>query len=115
MTLTPLKNYLVANRKRVALSQREVAFLLGLQTGDTVCRHECFTRDPNLELTLAYEAIYRRSASELFGGLYRKIEQEVAERAASLLRDIERGKPTHRVTRKCQILSEIAGVSLQKR
>lgn len=79
-----LPNYLLANRKRLALSQDEVAFLLGTQSGAKVSRHERFVREPGLKTALAYEAIYQRSASELFSGLYREVEREVAARAQVL-------------------------------
>jgi len=85
MTSTSLlPNYLLANRKRLALSQDEVAFLLGTQSGAKVSRHERFVREPSLKTALAYEAIYQRSASELFSGLYREVEREVAARARTL-------------------------------
>src|ERR1041384_3504983 len=79
-----LPNYLRANRKRLALSQDEVAFLLGTRSGGKVCRYERFVRQPSLETALAYEAIFRRSVSELFPGLYQKVERDVAERAKIL-------------------------------
>ena len=44
-----LSNYLVAERKRLALSQEEVAFMLGKKTGEQVSRHECFTLVPTLK------------------------------------------------------------------
>ena len=84
MSSPQLPNYLKANRKRLALSQDEVAFLLGSRTGAKVCRYERFAREPSLETALAYEAIYKRTVSEIFGGLYQKVEREVSERATIL-------------------------------
>jgi transcriptional regulator with XRE-family HTH domain len=84
MTSSKLHNYLRTNRKRLALSQVEVGFLLGSKVGTKVCRYERFTRTPSLETALAYEVIYRRPVSELFGGLYQTIEQEVTTRAKTL-------------------------------
>lgn len=108
MALTQLPNYLRANRKRLALSQDEVAFLLGTQSGAKVSRYENFVRVPSLETALACEVIFRRSASELFGGLYQKVEREVAERAKILADRIEREKPNRQTAHKRQILSSIA-------
>ena len=76
-----LPNYLLSHRKRSALSQEEVAFLLGVQSGAKVCRHERFSRDPGLQTALAYEAIYQKPVSELFPGLFEKIQSEVRARA----------------------------------
>src|SRR4051794_13547660 len=73
MSSTPLPNYLRSNRKRSGLSQDEVAFLLGAQSGAKVCRNERFVREPSLATALAYQAIFQRPASELFGGLYEEI------------------------------------------
>src|ERR1041384_6782549 len=96
MSSTPLPNYLLANRKRSRLSQDEVAFLLGVQSGAKVCRHERFVREPSLATALAYEAILQRPVSELFGGLYKKIEQEVAARAKTLTYRVPPRKPNQR-------------------
>jgi transcriptional regulator with XRE-family HTH domain len=85
MRSTQLTNYLRANRKRLALSQDDVAFLLGGQSGAKISRYENFTRMPSLETALALEAIYKRAASELFGGLYQKAERKVAARAKLLV------------------------------
>src|SRR5664280_1971791 len=87
MSSSQLSNYLRTNRKRLSLSQEEVAFLLGFKGEDKgikVCRDEKFAREPSLQMALAYEAIYERPVRELFGGLYDEIEQGVAERAKIL-------------------------------
>ena len=39
---------------------------------------------PDLETALAYEAIYKQPVSELFAGLYQKVERDVADRAKVL-------------------------------
>lgn len=111
MTLLQLPNYLLSNRKRLTLSQEEVAFLLGTGNGQKVCRHERFSRVPGLETAFAYEAIYKRTASELFSGLYQKVEQEVTARAKILVERMDRSKSTRLKTHKRQILSDLAGTS----
>ena len=82
-----LPNYLQAQRKRLALSQEEVGFLLGLNgmnKGNKVCRDETFAREPSLLDALAYEVIYGRPVRELFAGLHQQAQQRVAERAKVL-------------------------------
>src|ERR1039458_9645095 len=94
MSSSPLPNYLRTNRKRLALTQQEVAFLLGfrgLSRGAKVCRDEKFAHEPNLRTALAYEAIYRKPMGELFAGLYECIEREVAGRAKLLTFRKDRG------------------------
>ncbi len=102
--MAQLPNYLRSNRKRLSLSQTEVAFLLGTQSGAQISRYEKFAREPSLETALAFEMIFQRSASELFEGLYRKVEQEVAERAKALA--------DRTTARKSEILTNIANKSI---
>jgi transcriptional regulator with XRE-family HTH domain len=85
--MASLSNYLRTHRKRLALSQEEVAFLLGakgMDKGIKVSRDENLARVPSLQTALAYELIYGKPVRELFAGLYEQIEQEVAERARIL-------------------------------
>ena len=85
--MASLQNYLRTNRNRLALSQEQVAFLLG-GTGDSkgskVSRDESFDREPGLRAALAYEVIYGKPVRELFAGLYEEVEQDVAKRAKIL-------------------------------
>ena len=110
MTSPLLPNYLQANRKRLSLSQDEVAFLLGTQNGAKVCRHERFVREPSLETALAYEAMFKRSVSELFPGLYQKVEGEVAARAKALAERTGRRKSNRWAARKREALTDIAAL-----
>lgn len=85
--MASLFNYLRPHRKRLALSQEEVAFLIGAKGMDKeikVSRDENFARKPSLEYALAYEAIYGIPVRQLFAGLYEQVEQKVAERAKLL-------------------------------
>ncbi len=107
MTSLQLPNYLRANRKRLALSQDEVAFLLGTHSGAKVCRYERFVREPSLETALACEAIFKRSVSELFPGLYQKVEREVAARARALAGKTDRRKPNRQTVRKREALAAL--------
>ena len=85
--MSSLSNYLSSNRKRLALSQEEVGFMLGINgegKGTKVSRDENSAREPSLQAALAYEAIYGKPVRELFAGLYERIEQDVAQRARIL-------------------------------
>jgi transcriptional regulator with XRE-family HTH domain len=107
MTSPQLSNYLRSNRKRLALSQGEVAFLLGTKSGAKVCRYERFACEPSLETALACEAIFKRSVSELFPGLYQKVEREVAARAGALAGKMGGHKPTRQTARKREALAAL--------
>lgn len=76
-----LHNYLKTHRKRSALTQKDVAFLLGGQNGAKVSEYEKRARRPNLETALACQVVYGVPAHELFEGIYKKVEQEVLNRA----------------------------------
>ena len=76
-----------------------------------MCRYEQFDRVPSLETALAFEAIFKRSVSELFPGLYHKIEQEVAVRAKTLAEKSGHGKPNQRVARKREVLADLASLT----
>lgn len=80
----PLQNYLRTYRRRSRFSQEEIALLLGSRSGTRVSRYEQRVRKPTLETALAYEAIFRVPVSELFAGLYRKVEKEIIARAEEL-------------------------------
>jgi len=108
MTLPHLPNYLRTHRKQLGLSQDEVAYLLGAVSGAKVSRYERFARGASLETALACEAIFKRQASELFVGLYQKIEKEVAARAKTLALRMDQQKPNPQTSRKRQTLIEIA-------
>ena len=112
MASPPLTNYLVANRKRLVLSQAEVACLLGVETPGQVSRQERFHREPSLADALAYEVIYQRSASELFSGLYQQVEREVAARAKKLILKTDQRKANRRTAHKRQTLAAIAGIKI---
>lgn len=86
MASPQLPNYLRAHRKRLGLTQNEVAHLLGAAGAAKMCRYEKFARTPTLETALACEVIFKKPVRELFAGLYQKTERKVAARAASLLR-----------------------------
>jgi hypothetical protein len=102
-----LSNHLLSHRKRSALSQTEVAFLLGIQGGGRVCQHERFTLDPGLRSALVYEAIYQRPISELFPGLVKEIQIELKARVKLLEQKDLRSNTKVQTARKRQFLAAI--------
>ena len=66
-------------------SQAEVAFLLGLNSGTTVIRHEDNQRVPTLDAALGYAAVLRVDPRELFAGRYEAVAESARERARELL------------------------------
>lgn len=85
-----LANYLLTYRKHAGLSQDEVAFLLGGQSGTKVSRYEQSARLPSLETALAFEAILGVPTRELFAGAFAKVEKSAKARAETLTEKISR-------------------------
>jgi transcriptional regulator with XRE-family HTH domain len=106
-----LENYLRTYRKRSGLSQDEVAFLLGCQTGTKVSRYERFARKPALETALACRAIFRVPVEDIFAGVYQKVEKRISNRAQLLTRKLNRATPTSMATRKLELLQAITSGS----
>jgi transcriptional regulator with XRE-family HTH domain len=103
------RNYLQSNRKRLALSQDEVAFLIGARGGAKISRYERFSREPSLKTVLALQVIYQTPISELFSSMHKNIEKEVAKRAKilSYRKDL---KPTTASKRKREAIKALANL-----
>lgn len=89
MTFIPLQNYLRTYRKRSQLSQDEVAFLLGVQTGTRVTRHEGAYRVPTLQTALGYEVLFDVPMRELFPEEVQKVESIIRARLPELIRKVK--------------------------
>ena len=76
--------YLRALRRRSALSQEDVAFLLGAFTGTRVSRHETGASAPPLEVALAYEVIFGAGIAEIYEDELLRIAEHVRKRARTL-------------------------------
>jgi transcriptional regulator with XRE-family HTH domain len=107
MASRKLSNYLRGNRKRLGLSQDDVAFLLGCRSGSKVCRYERFVRIPGLDVAFAFEVIFGKPACEIFAGIFKEVEEKVVARAKALLVRRDFQKKTEAVARKREVLSKI--------
>ncbi len=104
MPCSPLPNYLRTHRKRLGLSQRDVAFLLGSKDGAHVCRCERSAQTPNLRTLLAYEILFQTPIRELYDGVRCELEEEIVERAELLLDQLIRKGGGKRTARKIEAL-----------
>lgn len=93
-------------RKRSGLSQRELAELLGFETGVPVFRHECLRTFPDLRTALVYEIIFRVPISSQFQALYRSVEPVIEKRILELKGRLEalpgEGRDSARTARKLE-------------
>lgn len=85
-------NYVRTHRKRLGLSQKEIAFLLGVQSGAKICRYERIIREPTFKAAIAFELIFQRPVREVFKGLFEEIAHEIAPRAKKLMAKYENDK-----------------------
>jgi len=114
MASSRLPNYLRKHRKRLGLSQDDVAYLLGAESGAKTSRYERFAREPGFRTALACEAVFQKPIRELFAGLYEQIEREVAERAKKLALKTNHRNPGHQTTSKRETLKRIAAAKSKK-
>ncbi len=102
-----LPNYIRVHRKRLGLSQNEVAFLLGWRDASQPSRYEHFSRIPALRTALALAVILRVSVYELFPGEYQKVEDAVSRRAQRLEARLTTQIPDQGTARKLALLKMI--------
>lgn len=108
-----LPRYLQTERKRWALKQRQVAFLLGTTDGRQVSRYEAGRRTPSLRNALACEVIFGMPLSTVFRGTYKVVEEQVMARAYRLYQELEhRTDPDSVKTR--QLLKEMLARATKK-
>lgn len=84
MKRKPIAPYLRTLRRRSALSQEDIAFLLGAFTGTRVSRHETGACTPPLEVALAYEVIFGTNIAEIYEDEQVQIAERVRKRARTL-------------------------------
>ena len=108
MPTEKLPNYIRSERKRRGLSQEEIAFLLGSESGAKVSRYERFRREPKLETALAYEALFTTSVHDLFAGVAEEAERETRKRARRLLRRLTMRTQHPAIARKVATLRALA-------
>ena len=108
MPISLLSNYLRMYRRRGALTQHELAALLGSSHGAKVSRYERGERVPTLATVMAYEVIFRVGLRQLFAGDYHEVLQQVRRRARRLSREIRSAGSTSAATeRKLDLLTRI--------
>lgn len=111
--MSRLPNYLRTYRKKLGLSQREMAILLGetsgKRTGNTLGRYENGSRLPGLESALGLELILGVPVRELFAGLAEDVAADIAFRASDLLSLPLRSRNRLLLARKQDVLAALAG------
>jgi len=81
------KSYLRTERLRHALSQEEIASLLGLSK-DAISKYELNQRPISAKIIIAGEVLFGMRASALFPHLYKELQDGIGRRSAKLLAKI---------------------------
>ncbi len=88
------------------LTEKEVAFLMGLAHGSPISRYEHFHSHPSLQTLLRLIALFGCEIQELFAGEYQKAEELVLHNTKILRRRYEhQGKTDLATAHKIKVLS----------
>jgi transcriptional regulator with XRE-family HTH domain len=79
-----LISYLRAHRKRSGLTQKELAFLVGIKSGTQLSRFERLKREPSAEMLIAFMIIFKKPPEELFPHTHDRIMKLVQEQTEQL-------------------------------
>ena len=79
-------NRLVLYRKRMKLTQKEVAMILGLKNVSVLSHYERGTSRPSLERALGLEIVYRVPVAFLFPETYEGIKAKIRSRESRMSR-----------------------------
>ena len=102
-----MPHYLRRYRLRAALTQKEMAHLLGCQSPATVCQYEARKRVPDLRTALAYQVVFGLPVDALFPGIHREVEREVLIRAGRLSQQLTGANATVALSHKRKAVGSI--------
>ena len=106
--MTPSRsNYLRTHRKRCGFTQRELGFLVGLDSGQIISRYEAYSLVPHLRTALACQIIFDEVPHKLFPGMYREVEQSITERITQLSEELGDCAPTPVILQKQDCLQNV--------
>ena len=101
---TPL-NYVRTKRRHWALTQKELAYLIGIEGRTGITRIEQGERLPTIEIALALEVLFGTPPRTMFPHFYAETEETLMQRALLLHERLIQGtSPTEK--RKCELLEQ---------
>ena len=101
-----IKTYVRPLRRRWALTQRELAFLVGAKSGTVVSRIEGLKRSPSLPVTVACALVFGTALPDLFPHLHSQIRDEVLRRVSELYDELQ-GNPSKETRVKLDFLETV--------
>ena len=102
-----LKSYIRTYRRRYGLTQKDLAFLLGVKDSAKISKYEKFKKMPGLETALACQALFGVPVAEFFAGVYEQIEKKTSKRAGILQRKMQKTKSSRLSARKAEFLRAV--------
>lgn len=99
-------NYIHARRRQWALTQEELAFLLGYCTKTAVSKLEGRISRIPLRVALACHIIFGLEASELFPAIMEQVEEGLVRRIGELGDQLKCSRPSQATALKLQLLQE---------
>lgn len=102
-----LQNYIRTYRRRYGLTQKDLAFLLGIKDSAKISKYENFHLLPSLEAALALQALFNVPIAELFAGAYEQVEKNTSKRARILQRKMQNAKPNRANVQKAEYLRAV--------
>ena len=95
-------------RIRAGLTQRDVAALLGLETGSTISRTEKGDGIPSLHVLLGYCVLFEVHPEKIVPGILRDIEKAVLVRVNILAAQLKKRQPTPMVLERIKFLENLS-------
>ncbi|MFN0009568.1 MAG: helix-turn-helix domain-containing protein [Planctomycetota bacterium] len=94
-------------RKRLGLTQAELAVLLGCAHRSKVSRYERGVRSPSLVTLIGFEIVFRAPVAALYAGQYAKVREEIRARARRLSRKLDAKPMTPATKQKFDALVDV--------
>lgn len=101
------KNYLREYRKRTALTQADIGFLLNQPDTVSICRYEHGERKPPMEMVLLYHLLFNVPVHSLFEIQKDNLNEDVIVRIGQLLEQLKQRSPSQRVNSRIAFLTEV--------
>lgn len=99
-------NYLRVRRRQWALTQKELAFLLGYQNETIVSRLERQERKITLTVGFACQLVFGSEPREIFPSLFEQVEDAVVRRMLELYEGLKQRAPSRRTSAKIELLHD---------
>lgn len=100
--------YLRTYRIKTGLTQRDVAMLLGLETGSTISRTEKDHGIPSVLILLGYYVLFEAQPNDLVPGIIRDIKKVVCVRAPTLAGQLRKRQATPMVQARLKFVENLS-------